>query len=96
MFSDVLVVPYSNCPFAFVFPGPVQAGIAEAAVEDEQLASLLDGRARLHESTRCVTRFYDDGSLSQSRHCYVALGKETAVALPILPGISNYRNLADD
>ena len=66
-------------------PGwPSQLWIAETVVEDEEFASLLEGRARVHQCPGPLACFHDDGRLGQRRHCDVAIGEEVAVEAKIL------------
>jgi len=92
---NIITVPDSNCTLPGKPGGPAQLRVLEAAVEDEELAALLQGRPGLRQGARCVASLDDDGRLCKDGHGNVSPGDEQAIATVVLGLMPQDRDLAD-
>src|SRR5262245_33767311 len=75
---DLSVVPHPDGTAREQLLGPLEAA-TEAALKNEELASLLEGSAPLNQAAGCFASLDDDRCIGECRHCEIPFGKEKSV-----------------
>ena len=92
---DVFVVGYPDRTLLREGFRPGQCRILEAALENKELALLLERVAGLYQSAGGLPGFHNNRRFREGGHGHVALGEEVAIRPHVLPGIPNNGHLTD-